>query len=277
LDPALEKIMLTALSPKMEDRFESAQHLGQELENYIRRIGAKVGSDTLTGFMHRLFAKEIEDQENLLREYRKKQDKANLAASGREEKKEKEQKQAKPQYEEAESDLAEDVTEVKESRWNKQRWMWVVGTATVAVVAVFMLLLPSPEKSRQGASVGAGSTEAQPALKEAKPDPVLQPVKKESVRITLDVRPATANVIVDGKALKQGTREIELPADGTSHLLKFSADGYLETTEQVVADKDTKISIYLDAVPKVKKSEKPKKRGKDSSKRAPKLKRSPYG
>ncbi len=267
LDPALEKIVLTALSPKMEDRFESAQQMGQELENYIHDVGAKVGPDTLADLMNRLFAEDKQEQEKLLREYRKKQDQSQSAVPVREEKQEKEEAVKKVSFEEAQSDLAEDVTEVKEGSWNKRRWMWIGGVVAVAAVAVLMLLLPSSEPSSQNTSVGTGVMETEPGS---------EPAEKEPVRITLDVRPATATVTVDGKALQAGTREIEWPADGASHRLIFSAEGYVETIEQVEANQDTKLSIYLKPVPKIQKKEKTNKR-KGSPKRSPKLKRSPYG
>jgi serine/threonine-protein kinase len=92
VDPQLEKIVLTALSPRMENRFENAQQMGKELESYVRGAGAKVGSDMLSGLMHSLFVEEIEDHEKLLRECRKKSHKAVVDAPM--EKKERRRKQS---------------------------------------------------------------------------------------------------------------------------------------------------------------------------------------
>ncbi len=266
LDPALEKIVLTALSPKMEDRFESAQHMGQELENYIRTIGANAGSETLAGLMERLFSKEMADREQVLRDYRAQQEKVKAAAPVQKE---------KPSFVEVASDVAEDVTEVTESVWKRRRLMWIGGAAAAVVIAIFLLVVAS-DNTPENAVVGSAPIDGQPELNRSKFGIGLQSEEKGPVRITLDIHPTTANVVLDAKDLKPGTREFELPADGASHELKFSAEGYIERIEQVVADKDMKISIYLNPIPTVRKSTKPKRRRSASSKNGPKLKRSPY-
>jgi serine/threonine-protein kinase len=266
LDPALEKIVHTALAPKMEDRFESAQQMGQELENYTRKIGANVGSETLAGLMKRLFSKEMTDREQVLRDFREQQEKVKSAAPVKKE---------KPSFVEVGSDVAEDVTEVTESVWKRHRLMWIGGAAAAVVVTIFLLVMAS-DNTPENATLGSAPIDGQPEFNRSKFGIRFQPEEKGPVRITLDIHPTTASVVLDAKDLKPGTRELELPADGASHELKFSAEGYIERIEQVVADKDTKISIYLHPVPKVRKSTKPKRRRAASPKSDPKLKRSPY-
>jgi hypothetical protein len=124
--------------------------------------------------------------------------------------------------------------------------------------------------------VGAGLKKEQPVSTGVEADTLSKTKEKEPILIILEVRPATATVVLDGKALEQGTREIALPADGGSHQLTFSADGYAEAVQQVVADKDMKISIHLKPVPNIRKTTKPRRRRSASSKSGPKLKRSPY-
>jgi hypothetical protein len=185
--------------------------------------------------------------------------------------------EGKSQLEDPVSDVAEDVTEVKEGRWNPRRWAWVAVAAVVLAAAMLVFLLPSSsEKTHTRASVGAGLQKEQPVSTGVEADTLPKATEKEPIRLILDVRPATATVVLDGKALEQGTREIALPADGGSHQLTFSAVGYAEVMERLVADKDIKMSIYLKPIPNIRKKTKPKRRRTVSSESGPKLKRSPY-
>ncbi|MCP4197619.1 MAG: serine/threonine protein kinase [Proteobacteria bacterium] len=280
VDPELEKIVLTALSPNMEDRFESAQQMGQELENYIRGAGAEVGSDMLSGLMHSLFVEEIEDHEQLLKECRKKSNKAIIAAPVEKEREAKEVKEAKEEellVEEIESDIAEDVTVMPERMWNKRQRAWTVGAGALLAIAAFLLLLSLSDQVQKGHTVGiAVSRDEQPVFMEDQAESSLKPKKVESVRLTLKVFPETANVVHNGTILQQGTREILLPADGKSHVLKFFSKGYLATTEQLVADRDMNITVHLRPGAKVAKSTELIKPRRVSFKSGLKIESNPY-
>jgi hypothetical protein len=316
VDPELEKIVLTALSPRMVNRFENAQHMGKELESYIRGAGAKVGSDMLSGLMRSLFVEEIEDHKKLLRECRKKSNKAYLAVPV--EKKRaateakaakavktvkvvntlktvntakvantlkvvkavklvKEKKEDEHRIEAIGSDIAEDVTVMPENVWNRRQRVWAVGAGALLAIAAFLLLLSSTDQVPKRHPVGIAASQVEPPVfVEAHTESRLKPKKPELVRLTLKLFPETANVVHNGTILQQGTREILVPADGKSHVLKFFSKGYLATTEQLVADKDVSITVHLRPGAKVAKSTRQIKPRKGSDRSGLKMGRNPY-
>jgi hypothetical protein len=173
--------------------------------------------------------------------------------------------------------VAEDGTAIADSTWNKRQRAWAAGTGTLLAIAAFLLLLSLSDQAPKGHTVGIATSQHEPpAFVEAYAESRLQPTKKESVRLTLKVFPATANVVLDGNNVQQGKREILLPADGKLHLLKFYSEGYLATTEQLVADRDMSITVHLRPSAKVAKSTQQKKRIRGSSRSGLKIESNPY-
>ena len=266
LDPALETIVLTALAPEMNHRFETAQQMGQKLEAYLREVDAKVGPEMLAELMAGLFAQEMADREKVLRDYREQQEMVRAVSPDRD---------TTASFRDDVGDVAEEVTDFNVVARKRRRMMWMGGAAAL-VVAVLLVLLPMMTKESETAVVGTVPQNGQSGLGDTNLGMNYQPGEKDPVRIFLDIQPESATVVLDGKELKPGLREFELPANGETHQLKFSAEGFVEATHELVADKNTKIAIHLKPVPKVRKSTKSQKRRKTSRKKGLKLKRSPY-
>ncbi|MBL8920123.1 MAG: serine/threonine protein kinase [Myxococcaceae bacterium] len=66
LDPELEQIVLKAMAPRKEERYQSARELQDALEGWLGRRGLTVTTSDLADYLRALFARRIHDRRQLI-------------------------------------------------------------------------------------------------------------------------------------------------------------------------------------------------------------------
>lgn len=276
VDKELEKIVMTAMAHKRDDRYVTASVMGQELEDYARSAGKRVGTTDLSSLMREVFAEEIVSHEEKLREYRKSHEhslssdvpEAIMRSSSpgpppvplR-----------KPEESELDASSAEELSVVEgdpESTWvsrslsisessskqpRKLRYTrWILGVVGILIIGAVVFWL-SPwrgklsiskpvAKAPAAASVGKGAAaSARSATGEAAP-----PAERDNISITFDVQPESAAILLDGTMVKKGTKKIELPGDGKAHTVELWAQGYKTISKTITADGNQTFAVFME-------------------------------
>lgn len=95
--------------------------------------------------------------------------------------------------------------------------------------------VPTPT-AQPGADAGAESAEASPAA-DAGP---------ENITVTFAITPTSAEVFLDDRPVEGGpTGEIEIPADGETHVVRATARGHQEQRHEFQATEDQRIALEL--------------------------------
>ncbi|MCU0663632.1 MAG: serine/threonine protein kinase, partial [Myxococcota bacterium] len=68
--PTLERIILTAMALRREDRYPNAEAMRKDLVRFIGKSGTQVGSDGLSKLMRSLFASDLAKHKELVKEFR---------------------------------------------------------------------------------------------------------------------------------------------------------------------------------------------------------------
>ena len=123
--------------------------------------------------------------------------------------------------------------------------------AAFIVVAMFLALKSEPETAVQAALPARSSSGAiAPANTEPNAQPPEQPVvvtpTPETVRIHVDVWPATAVVTLDGSQLPKLPFTADLLKDGTMHHIQASAPGHETRKIMLPFDSDREVKIVLE-------------------------------
>jgi hypothetical protein len=141
----------------------------------------------------------------------------------------------------------------------------------IALVAVAMFSddvsepVPAPEPIRVAAQDRAPATTTETANGEADAErpAAAQPTAAEptetSVRLSFDLTPSEALIVLDGSRVVAGVDEITLPADGERHTVTCKAKGYLSKTVEVAADRDRELIFELVSTPRKIRKKKTKK------------------
>ncbi len=66
------------------------------------------------------------------------------------------------------------------------------------------------------------------------------------IQLRASVKPADADVFLDGRMLGRGSLQVRLPADGKTHLVVFRSVGHKEHSEEVVLDGDITLNVRLE-------------------------------
>lgn len=284
--PMLERIILTAMALRREDRYPTADDMRKDLVRFIRKAGAQVGGESLSKLMRSLFAEDLLRHKELVKEFRSRR-----RTQGR--------RPGEPE-DPTPSPLPNEQSPLRVSRLQpgqrpttevvsrtpnpfvklsgKARALAKtqkmsplsrsIGFFTLALFSALLaffavtvaskFLEPVGRKAaknlvqlpirwiqnaqpRSLASLGlsdAWSTATQPA-------PRVIPTAK-NVRITLDLRPKSARVRLDGQLYPQGTTLLKVEADGSSRGLEVTAPGHQPMMQWFLADKDQSISAILE-------------------------------
>jgi hypothetical protein len=252
LDETLERIVLRAMEVDPDARFATAAEMGRELMAFVHGSADPPGSwdssTEISGLMHKLFESEMAEHREQIR----------IAAEA-----------AGSSPEEEISDLTSGIRSEKEALARSHTDLTVAGTpqsmkyklagarrrlfglgiagAAVLLAAIAVIL---------AVATGEGSAD------EAAEDRALAgaAMLPEPAEPSFDVKPAHAVITVDGEQLADGARQLTLPADGESHQVEISAEGYKTATEEIVADVNQKIAHRLERLPKKSGKKKPGKK-----------------
>lgn len=153
-------------------------------------------------------------------------------------------------------------------------WPFALGAAAIAAVAVYAVVdfggeepRPSPTDTTV-ASAPVATTAAPSALATPTASSSAAPAasatssataspsgsaQAATVKVTLEIEPHFAKVLLDGKALPKKTKELTLPRDGKEHEIRVESAGFRKRKIKVKADRDAHLVITLEVIPKAQK------------------------
>jgi serine/threonine-protein kinase len=281
LYPAMERILLKAMSGNPHDRFESASHMAQELKKFIRQTSEDLGAQELSVLMHSLFSSEKEEHDGKIRSFHKDAEERSVrtasmparlswqsepSASGAVQPsliEETAQEHPKALPNELEQDLDTIQTEEMLALVGRKRRPRLVLASLLCLVAVAMVLwlavYPKEERSAPAAKPAAVVLEkaagslldgddraSRPAISISEPAALLS--KPRFVSIGLSLAPESAQVSLDGEPVDVRDGRLLLPLSEEIRKLVISAPGHATQEKEIVADQDRQLEIRLERV-----------------------------
>jgi len=243
LSPEMERIILKALSRDRDQRYQTAEEMGEELNAFARQRDASVGPQQLARTMKYLFSADIAEQDRLLRGFRERGETGERSAA----------EDGKMPSGEGHAWTASGTRAAIPSR--RRRWLKATVASASAAAAIAAGLVALAMFSKDGAAVPrpvasagiAAPDEAAPTTWEGVSEKEADPTVR-AVRLSFDLTPSDALIVLDGSRVVAGVGEILLPADGRRHLITCKAAGHRPETIEVLADKDREIVFDLTPV-----------------------------
>ncbi|MDJ0765085.1 MAG: protein kinase [Myxococcota bacterium] len=287
LDPDLERIILTSMARSPGGRYPTAAAMGEALDAFVRKEAKEVGAPFLSNLMHDLFSKEYAFHQEQLRKYRR-DDKTPIETLPKFK-----TKKAKASSSNESSTL--EATKVgtpgskRKARTEEQRKKLRIAilVATVAVliggIATFINFIGKTEPAVSAKATEKSDATPIPTPKESiapeaadTPSPEIHHERKE-VRVRLDIQPKGAMITLDGKEFGSDLGSLSIPADGNTHTIEVSQDGYTTQKINFIADEDRVVTATLLPEPKPPMTDPKKKRIKTKKKKDSfSLRKSPY-
>jgi len=209
LDPTLEVIIMKAMAPRREDRFQSAREMQDALEAWLQKNGFAVTTSDIADYLRALFARRIHDRRQLIE--------AAMRAEMTPSNVERVHRLARTATTSAITSKSKaGATPAKEKRSQVGLVLgFVLGMSAIAGVTVFALASREP-----------AATKNVPVV------PVVEPPELASPVLIVSTEPAGASITVDGKS--SGTAPVTLqglsPGD---HLVEATLDGHRPASRTV--------------------------------------------
>lgn len=271
----LQGIIEKSIATNRNTRFANMAEMSQALEDFIRSSGEETGMDTLRKFMRRLFAEEHQAQQERVRKWRMAAEQSQKLipesafepgehSSGQHRMGDSARYSAGSLSPEAShSDIEAGIPK---RRYLKSAMGFAAAALIVGAGVIFLNFAPkskdptdqiissvSQNISVSQAGIVPSSADRMPesgdkALPDDGDGERQEEDRQQTHLMTIQLEPPSASVTLDAKYLGPGVRELPVPADGRSHELTFSAEGYQSVTEIFVADRDRQISVVLTTV-----------------------------
>lgn len=276
LYPAMERILLKAMSGNPHDRFESAAHMAQELKKFIRQTSEDLGAQELSVLMHSLFSSEKEEHDGKIRSFHKDAEDRGVRAASmparvswqsepsvsgtRRPSLIEETAREHPGARANELDQDPDANHTDEvlALIARKRRPLLVFAGLVCAIAVSMVLWlvvhPKEDRSVPAAKHAAGVLEkAAGALLDgddkaaiSTPEPGALSPRPRFVSIGLSLAPNSAQVSLDGEPVDVREGRLLLPLSDEIRTLVISAPGHATQEKEIVADQDRQMEIRLE-------------------------------
>ncbi|MFO8073744.1 MAG: serine/threonine-protein kinase [Polyangia bacterium] len=263
MDPALEKIILTALDGDKENRYETASAMGRELMAHVYSSADPPGSwdssTEISALMHRCFEHDLVQHRERIRSAVERVEEIDPDELER-------VLDSRPPGAAAQHTnmtVAETPRSIKTRAgggWKKLVGALAAGAVAVTAAAVILTVFlaggggekqPDAGTSRvaagqpdKGSALGATSSTAPAASTEEDADARLP------ARIEIEVTPSHATLELDGVELAADTTEILVPRSGDRHTLTATAEGFESTTHEFAASEDGRLKIALEPIEK---------------------------
>jgi serine/threonine-protein kinase len=265
LDPVLEQVVLRAMEVTPDARYDTAAEMGRKLMSFVHAnadpSGSWDSSTEIAGLMHGLFETELAEHREQIRIAAEEsganadQEISGLTSGAA-------AKAASASH--TDFTVAGTPQSMQIKLFGKRRRLFGLGIAGAAVLlaAIAVIVAVATGDGSADAAAGAaddlelagtaGSALPDPADAEEQTSPNADAGEPPTIRVVFRVRPDDAVIAVDGEPLEAGARELTLPADGESHQVEISAEGYRTATEEIVADVNQKITRRLERLPRKK-------------------------
>ena len=294
LDPQLEEIILKAMAERPDERYAAATDMAADLSEYLRRVDSVPETGALTKMMNTLFQEEQDYHREKVRAHQKKE-----SVPEEHEDKEIDESFLKKTHPELPRSIFKKKSEDKYGRLKKLSFallavLIVLGGAVWGISTILFSVEGDPGIV-SSSDVGAPLTEdttgkntaglARAGETKGNVGAAKSPGAERDdaditsvVSISFALFPKDAAVLLDGIVLAPGTNEVLLSADGSSHRLQISAEGYWDEIATVTADRDRVLEISLvQKTVETKKSSKRQRRNTPKfKKKAARLEASPY-
>ena len=239
----LEAMCMKALALRKEDRYPTAAAFQADVEDFLRELGSRVSARDVGALASATFADDrahikslIEDQLRRVRETPEAQSLVPTVTLQQD-------TSSSPRAPEASLFLA--FTPPSNRRRNVAI---ALGAGLAAIVAGLVLWSSPPPTSTPTATAGAAPASAAPvpALSAAQPQldsepnatsPPL-PAAPPQVKLTVEIEPENARVLVDGAFLPSNGEIAKFPKDDRMHKVRAEATGFRPKSEWVRFDSD---------------------------------------
>jgi eukaryotic-like serine/threonine-protein kinase len=251
-------VVMRALEPRREDRFDTAADMRRELLAVMRTLGGdEAPEEALARTMSELFADRIEDKREMLRRCRSGSGPTHVPAAEVHSEVELPVVADDASLLRSTSDIRGEVQGAgQRSKSPGARWPWfAAGAATLALVAWRLApgsaSLGSSGDAPSGAAVAASAAASVPLdpSAAAAPPASVAPTP-ETVRVELGSTPPGAVVEVGGREAGRTPLSLELPRGDTPRQVVLRAPGFLPLREQVVPNVDQRLGFVLTAAPR---------------------------
>jgi serine/threonine-protein kinase len=244
--PGLERIVMKALAREPDARYQTTEDMGRALESWLASGGAMIGDSKIAEVVKTALGERIAARQKTV-------DTA-LAAIDRPPTTSATPPPA-PGAETLSGAAASTLPLPDPKRRSRRSLFFALGGAAAAGALVFIFLRAQPDEPNaipSGPILTANSTPAARAtVTEAKPD---TPVGNSgngngndtnNAVITVRAEPSGASLHLDNGPPLPNPYSISVSADGSSHQLRASADGYASRVEQVTFDRSKEIVLVL--------------------------------
>jgi serine/threonine-protein kinase len=288
LPEELERIILEAMAYSVDDRFENAEAMAEELEAFLRARGEPAGAGALSKHMVDLFRDEMNRHDELMRAHRRKRGESDLSGSQRLSRSPTTSRVPLPSYITDANSSFTGASRTSIRRASKRRALFRKAMA-VAIPAGIVIIAAAAYLSGTMQRDGRAAPEpVQPTEKHEQAAESLEGTDSSSamlaateVSITLKGLPAVGHYLsLDGHPVSLTSGKLVLPADHAEHILDIEAEGYLKRSMLFKATSDLVLDAELRRIERTRgKKVKNKNSSKNSAKIPPKkgrLRRNPY-
>ena len=234
----LETKCMKALAVRKEDRYPTAAAFQADVEDFLRELGSRVSARDVGALASATFADDraqvkslIDDQLRLVREYPETQSLVPTVTLQQD-------TSSRPKATEASLFLAFAPPS------NRRRNVVIALGAGVAAILVGLVLWSSPAPAPTAGAVpaSAASVPAPPAALPSlasEPSAASPPVPAPGqVKLTLEIEPENARVLVDGALLPSGGEIAKFAKDDAMHKVRAEAPGFRPKSEWIRFDSD---------------------------------------